>query len=182
MNNSKSLNEFVSMCHRHFACFTLAKMGLEKISDHLRPSMLGSKQRLFLGNTNPNEGKPAQAVIPFKEAVDSAAKNGSFHDQLAKLILVNIYTEWDELYRPAIAREFNVEPKQVKSDLMGDIRIIRNCIIHNKSKISKDFNKLKIIEINKKEEDLKLSEEFLSSVMDKINKIAISVESLQNNG
>lgn len=173
---SAVLDQFIQACHRHYSCFAIAKLGLVSFAEKMKPHILDDdKQRLFFGNSDPNEGKPAQAAILLNDAVKASDKNGKFHDQLAKLILVNIYTEWDELYRPEMAKELKTSTKLIKSDLMGDLRLIRNCIIHNKSRISKDLEKLKVLKIYSHEELLVIPEEDLCVIMDQINRMTVEV-------
>ena len=156
-------------------------MGLEEIVKKFRPHILNKdKQRLFVGNSNPNEGKAAQAIILLNDAVQHASKNGKFHDQLAKLILVNIYTEWDELYRPMIAAEHETDSKCIKSDLMGDLRLIRHCIIHNKSKLTtKEIAKLKVLRVKSEMGRLIIPEQDFAEIMNHINKMSIEIPKQQ---
>lgn len=86
MMRSDFLQEFIHACQEHYTCFSLATTGLEMIAEKFRPHILNEdKQRLFVGNSDPNEGKPAQAVVLLNDVIQYSSKNGKFHDQLAKL-------------------------------------------------------------------------------------------------
>ncbi|HEY8876494.1 MAG TPA: hypothetical protein VIN03_02950 [Roseateles sp.] len=101
-------------------------------------------QRLFIGNSPPDKG-PAQAVMPAAKAVQAAKRDGDFQDILGKSLITLIYAEWDEYYRHRIAAEFAVTAKDVASDLMGDLRLVRNWVIHNKSVVQSNAKNLKVL-------------------------------------
>jgi len=108
----------------------------------------------------PQPGKPAKTSGRHKTspvAKDKSAKmrageiakhheSGKFEDFHAKAFIVFMYSLWDENYRNQIAKELSIAKDKVKYDLMGDLRLIRNCIVHDNSVIDdgtmKDFKAL----------------------------------------
>jgi hypothetical protein len=62
---------------------------------------------------------------------------GSFNEQqVCWSIIVFLFAYWDEEVRPRIAAVRSVKVDDVKVDALGDLRIIRNSIIHNKGVLS----------------------------------------------
>ena len=74
-------------------------------------------------------------------AVDYIAANsegGSNAQQHSQAVLVFIFTYWEEEIRPRLAMLKNVELREIRSDIMGDLRILRNVILHAKGIIRPD--------------------------------------------
>ncbi len=77
-------------------------------------------------------------------AIDYIAANseaGSNAQQHSQAVLVFIYTYWEEEIRPHLAISKNVELREIRSDIIGDLRILRNVILHAKGIISPDKHK-----------------------------------------
>tara|TARA_A100001391_G_scaffold161013_2_gene119843 strand:+ start:572 stop:1006 length:435 start_codon:yes stop_codon:yes gene_type:complete len=132
---------------------------------------------MYVGNTDPEQGKP-QAQIKMQDLVAFLSKGGLFTDTLAKSLIVLLYSEWDELYRHRLAKEIGVEATAVKADLMGDIRQIRNWIVHNKSVVG---NKpLKVLPWQLSVGSLlTISEEHFVHFMDQLNEMQAYVADAQ---
>lgn len=135
MKTNQVLAEFQARAHELYTCFVFAAIGLQNAAERLRPQLTGAaNQTMFVGNTAPGQGKH-QARIKMQDLVAFSSKDGVFTDTLAKSLIVLLYSEWDELYRHRFAKDIGVEASAVRADLMGDIRQIRNWIVHNKSVI-----------------------------------------------
>lgn len=77
-------------------------------------------------------------------SVNSAA--GFNHQQICWSIIVFVFAYWDEEIRPQIAKVRGVKPDEVKLNAMGDLRILRNSIVHNKGIVAPvDYPKLKVM-------------------------------------
>ena len=69
---------------------------------------------------------------------------GFNEQQICWSIIVFLFAYWDEQVRPQIAAVRGVQPQEVKIDALGDLRLIRNSIVHNKGVMSAvDHPKLK---------------------------------------
>ncbi|MBD2612334.1 MAG: hypothetical protein RMY62_023595 [Nostoc sp. ZfuVER08] len=135
-------------------------------------------QKLFIGSGHPDEAKP-HSQIRMRDALLYSEKDGVFSDTIAKSIIVAIYSEWDEMYRQKIADEVGVEAKNLASDLMGDLRHVRNWIVHNKSVVDKNHKKIKILPWQLHQgEELKVSSEMFSSLIDAINVMQVAVATI----
>jgi hypothetical protein len=62
--------------------------------------------------------------------------NGSNEQQHVWAIIVMIFSFWDEEIRPRLARCKNIDSKDIKVDALGDLRLVRHAIIHNKGVVS----------------------------------------------
>jgi hypothetical protein len=80
--------------------------------------------------------KPDVIIYSTVRAVDYIATNapgGSNEQKLARAIVVFLFTYWEGEIRPRLARAKGVEIREIRSDIMGDIRVLRNVILHSKS-------------------------------------------------
>ena len=99
------------------------------------------------------------------------AEAGFNEQQVCWSIIVFLFAYWDEEVRPHIATVRGVKPDEVKVDALGDLRLIRNGIIHNKGVVSSsDHAKLKkIASLLKPDEKITLTH-------DQMHKLFIAVK------
>ncbi len=72
-------------------------------------------------------------------ATDYIAYNsvhGFNEQQHVRAIIVMLFSFWDEEIRPRLARCKNLDPHDIQVDALGDLRILRHAIIHNKGVLS----------------------------------------------
>ena len=70
------------------------------------------------------------AWIPLDKVLDAFSADGEFEKTYAKTFVVFTYQLWEEFARPKIAQALGVEHNDVKSDLMGEWRHLRNWLVH----------------------------------------------------
>ena len=58
--------------------------------------------------------------------------------QHAKAIVVFLFTYWEDEIRPRLATAKGVAEHEIRCDAMGDLRILRNVILHAKSILRSD--------------------------------------------
>jgi hypothetical protein len=75
-------------------------------------------------------------IIRAQEFLSVNAELGFNEQQICWSIIVFIFAYWDEEVRPKIAAARGVRPEDVKVDAMGDLRLVRNGVIHNKGVLS----------------------------------------------
>jgi hypothetical protein len=62
---------------------------------------------------------------------------GYNEQQQAQAIIVFMFAYWDEEIRPRLARTRNLPtPNEIRVDAMGDLRLLRRAIIHNKGRLT----------------------------------------------
>jgi hypothetical protein len=77
-------------------------------------------------------------------AIDYIAANsqgGSNEQQHSEAVLVFLFTYWEDEIRPRLAASKSVELQEIRSDIMGDLRILRNVILHSKGIIGPEKHK-----------------------------------------
>ena len=75
------------------------------------------------------------------------AGRGLNERQICWSIIVFLFARWDEDIRPRIADIRGVKPNEVTLDELGDLRILRKCIVHNAGKLkTADHARLKTMQ------------------------------------
>jgi hypothetical protein len=65
------------------------------------------------------------------------SERGYNEQQQARAIIVFMFAYWDEEIRPRLARTKNLpSPNEIRVDAMGDMRLLRRAIIHNKGRLT----------------------------------------------
>jgi hypothetical protein len=77
-------------------------------------------------------------IIRAPDYLAANAPGGSNEQQHARAIIVFLFTYWEEEIRPRLATATGVAPNDICSDVMGDLRILRNVILHSKGIIRSD--------------------------------------------
>ena len=68
------------------------------------------------------------------------AEGGEFEARRNKALLVMLYHRWEEFYRHRIGQAFGVRKNDVHCVLMGDVRRVRNLIVHDNAVVSGEFS------------------------------------------
>ena len=185
----KILEAFRDDCQRQYITFFTARQGNANFLDRFRhvweQQEHGNENPMIsIGSRFPNlEQSPGQSTIvqmPLSDFLEWLRPGGESENQHTKALIVFMYHLWEEGFRKKIADSLSISQDWVKCDLMGDIRHIRNCIIHNNSVISQDLlNRLKIlsqiwdIRLGK----LLISENMIHLLMEQINAIRVTIKS-----
>ena len=132
-------------------------------------------------------GTPASGLYPaslsLREVLEKSGSDGEFPNRLAKLTIVDIYSLWGDHYRGKIAEQLNspttdleLTKDDIRSDLMGDLRRIRNCIIHRQSVISDEPAHFQILDARHYSAGpLQLTRAMMTDIMDHINQMSVSI-------
>ncbi|PKL48233.1 MAG: hypothetical protein CVV39_04715 [Planctomycetes bacterium HGW-Planctomycetes-1] len=75
-------------------------------------------------------------IIRASDYIAANSKDGSNAQQHSQAVLIFLFAYWDEEVRPRLATLKKVESQEIESDIMGDLRLLRNDILHNKGIIS----------------------------------------------
>lgn len=177
------LEEFRSDCQRQYFAFSGALNGRLLAHEKFKSLLKHPNNTFFVGRGPPDSGQqPGRSTIAQMrqgDFLECLKPGGVFEDQNAKAFLVTIFHRWDEHFRPSIARLLSVPPNAVQCDLMGDLRIVRNAIVHASSDISSpDIARLRILSQIWQVEPGKLTvnDEMIDSLMEQINAIRVRVE------
>lgn len=79
-------------------------------------------------------------IVTAENFIQENSQGGINQRQLSYSILVFIFTYWEDEIRPRLAEAAGVETKDVKSEIMGDLRCIRNSILHTKGVFTSEWH------------------------------------------
>ena len=77
-------------------------------------------------------------IMCAEDYIAANSSGGSNERQHSQAILVFLYTYWEAEIRPRLAVSLNIDSIDITSDIMGDIRILRNAILHSKGVLRAD--------------------------------------------
>ena len=173
MNASQLTTNFIEKCHEIYTLYSLTSMGLVLEIDKLKGlprNPNNPNPTLFIGNAAPSEGR-YQARVSMSDLIDKGGKDGELIDSLGKLFIVHFFTLWNDEYRASIAKSLGIKSDELKCDFFGELRIIRNSIIHNNSiLLEKDIKKLKIFSNSFTDGYFRIDSNLMAHIMDELNK------------
>lgn len=71
-------------------------------------------------------------IIRSDEYLEANRPGGRNEQQHSRAIIIFLFTYWEDEIRPRLARAKGVEVNDICSDIMGDLRTLRNVILHSK--------------------------------------------------
>ena len=113
--------------------------------------------------------KPAvihNRIVRTSDYLEANRPGGSNEQQHARSVIVFTFTFWELEIRPRLAACKRTDAHNIKSDVMGDLRIIRHAILHAKSVISS--TKYKRLSVTRHlfvaEQEIRLTNETMSDI------------------
>ena len=167
------LAEFQSVCQEHYTCYIMAVMSMN--TARAQYASATPANRIFIGPRDPSK-YPATASMRQLDLHEKMKPDGEFADTLAKSLLVEIYSDWDEYFRPNFATAIGAEKNKVRCDLLGDLRHIRNCIVHDRSVLSAKHTKLATLRWSLAQGELHVTQDMFTQFMDQVNQLEVTVE------
>lgn len=129
---SDVVNEFIDTFDEFVVCISFATKGIYMIGKELAKGSFEEGHQTWIGS-NCEDNPKMHARIKTDDCIKKCAKDGDFSNEITKSLLCTMYALWDENYRHRIAEASGHEAKYIECPLMGDLRKIRHCIIHQKS-------------------------------------------------
>ena len=80
-------------------------------------------------------------IIRASDYIAANSEGGSNAQQHSQAVLVFLFAYWEYEIRPRLATLKNVELREIGSDIMGDLKILRNVILHTKGIIRPKYHK-----------------------------------------
>jgi len=77
-------------------------------------------------------------IVRASEYLALNARGGGNEQQHARAVLIFLITYWEDSVRPRLAAARGCQVNEIKSDIMGDLRVIRNVVLHSKGVIRPD--------------------------------------------
>lgn len=72
-------------------------------------------------------------IIRGDEYLEANRPGGRNEQQHSRAIIIFLFTYWEDEIRPRLARAKGVDVNDIRSDIMGDLRTLRNVILHSKA-------------------------------------------------
>lgn len=72
-----------------------------------------------------------QATRLSEEFLDANSRNGSNEQQICQAIIIFVFTYWDYVTRHELGLSLGVEKEEICLPIAGDLRLLRNAIIHD---------------------------------------------------
>ncbi len=166
------LAQFQAACQMHYVCFSLATEGLAM--SNARFANVPPGTRMFFSEKDPTLF-PATASLQSDDLLRALRQDGAFTDALAKSLLVVIYSEWDEYYRPNFAKALGRKKNSVRCDLLGDLRLVRNCVVHGQSIITDEHTKVRHLAWQLAPGRLVVTSAMFMKLIDQLNQLKVEV-------
>ena len=112
------------------------------------------------------------------EFLAGMSAGGEFENQHAKAFIVFVYHVWDDYYRSRIARALGLKKQFVWCSLMGNLRRVRNAVIHGSSIVNEHLvSQLAILTHiwDLRPGELRLDDSMLYSMMEQLNALRVVV-------
>ncbi|WP_116867495.1 hypothetical protein [Pseudomonas syringae] len=172
------MGEFQETCGEYLFCMMFASKGIETNGDLLAKERAKLGQKIWIASDTESDPK-YHARMDISMFVEKSKKNGFFVNEICKSLLCSIYSLWDETYRHKISKAAGVEASTLIAPLMGDLRKIRHCILHNKSTIPENGYQFEVLDWKLAPGALAITAEMFREFIDMIRtKMAIQAASL----
>jgi len=133
----------------YFDCTIAAHFALERLSNLQTERDLPDSAHAIYGDTAPSEPPEVEArrgplATTFGHLKDRLSPRGFNIQRAAEATIILTYHVWDERYRSNCVKKDGRPIGKINSDIFGDLRLIRNSIIHNKGVATPDVERCKI--------------------------------------
>lgn len=127
----------IASCSIHGAALT----GIRRLANELSAAPrhpLNPDPTISFADDGPNLlNAKHEGRMRFSEFGALAAPGGPAEQRLGHRLIVFVYTIWETVYRPSLADALGTEARSIDVPILGDLRLMRNDIIHHKG-IAKD--------------------------------------------
>ena len=129
--------KFVAECQMMIVLYAGILLNQSVMQQALRDENKQDETLTFVYERSGNE--PMWVRVPKKKVIDAFSVDGVFEKLYAKAFVIFTYQLWEEFARPKIATALNVVHDDVKSDLMGEWRHLRNLLVHPSEENGRTF-------------------------------------------
>jgi hypothetical protein len=124
------------------AAHTFAAAGLVSIREfftQLQTLPENPDPLILIGTGDPNTPEARQyAQWRRSEAIEQTQPDGAVETRLGQQWIAFLYALWEQEYRPRLAAVHNRDPRDEKYPLIGDLRLMRNDVIHHRGVATSD--------------------------------------------
>ena len=137
------LDDFRSQCQRLWFAFDGMVNGRPLALQRFKEMNASRNNSLSVGTQFPDQeqslGKSTFAQITFGDLFDAMAKGGEFEQLNARADIVFMDALWEDSTRKRVADVLQLDIREVKCDLLADLRRLRNIMIHQSEKAKQDY-------------------------------------------
>ena len=109
----------------------------------------GNGEKTIVCSSYEDPSKPDFICNNITRCDEYLARNAIFgrnEQQYIKAVLIFVFTYWEDEIRERLAKAKGVEKNTIISNIMGDLRVLRNVILHSKSIMKSDkYKELKVL-------------------------------------
>lgn len=122
------------------------------------------------GTENPNlPGSYPLQQSTRKDVTERNKSNGTNIKLLGNMIVITIYQLWEDKYREILSNELGfLDKNNLKSDIFGDLRHLRNSIVHNNGIAIGEITKCKVFKWFQPSDEIVLN-------FDKVNTLILTI-------
>ena len=175
------LEDFRAECQKAYCAFSGTVNGQLDAVARYRELFSTPDRRFSVGRGPPGgqqlPGRSTIATLPQDELLDAMSEGGEFEDRRNKALLVMLYHRWEEFFRPRIGQAFGVRKNDVHCVLMGDLRRVRNLIVHDNAVVSRGFSCAFLEQIwgPFAPGELRSTDPMIHSLMEQLNAIRVEI-------
>lgn len=135
----KIVDELRQELNDSLAAHFLATEGLDRMrtwTQDLRLPHVADPLILMGYDTPVGPNPPRYAQWHKTQTVYALQRNGQIENRLGRQWLVTFYSEWDEHYRERLEAAHGCQKGDIKVDVFGDLRHMRNDVVHGRGSAS----------------------------------------------
>ena len=138
---SEALWQFATECQLMVVLYAGVLLGRKAMQSQIGSD--GDRDTPFAISTTDKAGRVSGiwAWMPKGTVFDAFSPGGEFETTFAKSFVVSAYHTWEEVTRHKIAQALGTSHNDVRSDLMGEWRHLRNWLVHPSEKTERAYFK-----------------------------------------
>lgn len=145
---------------------------IARLADQGGPKTIeeADKLRFHYGAGDPNKSKEARLQFESTqgELKERNKKNGGNYRKMSRVLIITIYQYWEDYYRQKFAEAVGKSKNDIKHDLLGDIRLFRNDIVHHSNLATAEIQKCKVLKHFATNEEIQLDQDQVLSLVSKL--------------
>lgn len=181
------LENYLRDCGKWFVFFEIVRVQLRNFDQKMKPFMKPEhRDSLYaIGGQLPDQtqlpGKSTPARMTQGQLLEALVPNGDFDSVLCRSLLVFLYSRWEESYRKSLAETSGVAKSCIWCDLMGEVRKVRNFLVHRNNRVPKHMEySFEVLPWKELRGHWELTPEMFTSFMEQANSLEVRIEPLTN--